>query len=123
EASPGGGPLVLGAPQGSELGICCSEPMGPQLPPLATHVCMAGVKAHVLDVSDAREAASDPSVAGGLCFHPPPNSSESLMVLRESGDRTTLPGVRCGSSSALFIDDVPFQGLPGSNSATRSPRL
>lgn len=34
EDSPGGGPLVLGAPQGSELGICCSEPMEPQLPPL-----------------------------------------------------------------------------------------
>lgn len=110
----------MGAPQGSEG---ASDPMGPQLPLHDGPLCVLGVKAHVLDVREAREAASDPlSGPELLCFHPE-KISESLIVLRESGERTTLPGVRCGSSSALFIDEVPFQGFPGSNSATKSLRL
>lgn len=50
------------------------------------------------------------------------NISVSLIVFTESGDRVMLPGVMCGSSSTFFIWD-PFQGLPGSNSGTRSERL
>lgn len=47
--------------------------------------------------------------------------SESLMVAIESGERTTDPGVMLGSSSMLLIW-LPFHGLPGSNSGTRSVR-
>lgn len=49
------------------------------------------------------------------------NISVSLIVARESGERTTDPGVMLGSSSMLLIW-LPFHGLPGSNSGTRSVR-
>lgn len=48
-------------------------------------------------------------------------ASESLMAVSDRGERATDPGVMWGSSSTVFIP--PFQGLPGSNSVTRSLML
>lgn len=79
-------------------------------------------KAHVLEQSERDVSGSAAlAVVGasvGLTFE----FQLLNIVLTESGERFTLPGVTCGSSSMLFICEDPFHGLPGSNSGTRSAK-
>lgn len=82
-----------------------------------------GVKAQVLEDNDNKElsAALELGVPG-LSLDGQLNSG-SLIVFMESGERLTLPGVMVGSSSMFLRLELPFHGLPGSNSGTRSFKL
>lgn len=80
-------------------------------------------KAHVLEQSESDVSGSAAEALAvavgasvGLTFE------FQLLKIVLSGERFTLPGVTCGSSSMLFICDDPFHGLPGSNSGTRSAK-